>query len=111
MSNPDISCPDENSQPVTIFSIGHSSQSLETFFALLRLHEIQVLVDIRSSPYSKYVPHFNSNALVAAAEQTNITYMFMGQELGGRPDGNEFYDISGRVLYKRVAESAHFLYR
>jgi len=109
MSNPDISFQDENSQLVTIFSIGHSNQSLETFFALLRQHEIQVLVDVRSSPYSKYVPHFNSNALVAAAEQTDITYMFMGQELGGRPDGNEFYDISGRVLYKRVAESAHFL--
>ncbi len=109
MSNPDLSFPDENNQLVTIFSIGHSNQSLETFFALLRQHEIQVLIDVRSSPYSKYVPHFNSNALVASFEQAGIKYMFMGQELGGRPDGNEFYDVSGRVLYKRVAESAHFL--
>lgn len=109
MSNPDISFQDENSQPVTIFSLGHSNQSLETFFALLWQHEIQILVDVRSSPYSRYVPHFNSNALVAAAEQADITYMFMGQELGGRPAGNEFYDISGRVLYKRVTESAYFL--
>lgn len=109
MPNPDLSCQDENGQPVIIFSIGHSNQSLETFFALLRQHEIQVLIDVRSSPYSKYVPHFNRNAIVAATAQYGIEYIFMGQELGGRPDGSEYYDIKGRVLYKRVAESAHFL--
>ncbi len=109
MINTDTPFQDENSQPVTIFSIGHSNQSIETFFALLRQHEIEVLVDVRSSPYSKYVPHFNSNALAAATEQVEIKYIFMGQELGGRPDEDEFYDIDGRVLYKRVAESSLFL--
>ncbi len=109
MTNTDTPFQDENSQPLTIFSLGHSNQSMETFFALLRQHEIEVLVDVRSSPYSKYVPHFNSNALAAAAEQAEIKYIFMGQELGGRPDEDEFYDINGRVLYKRVAESSLFL--
>lgn len=109
MVNTDTSFQGENSQPLTIFSIGHSNQSMEAFFALLQQHEIQVLVDVRSSPYSKYVPHFNSNAIAIAACSAAIKYMFMGQELGGRPDGDEFYDIDGRVFYKRVAESPLFL--
>jgi uncharacterized protein (DUF488 family) len=100
---------DEIPESLTIFSIGHSNQSVEDFFALLRQYEIQVLVDVRSSPYSKYVPHFNGFALVTATEQAAIKYLFMGQELGGRPDGDEFYDLKNRVLYKRVAESAFFL--
>jgi len=109
MANTDIPFQDENRQLLTIFSIGHSNQSIETFFALLRQHEIEVLVDVRSSPYSKYVPHFNSTVLAVAIEQADIKYMFMGQELGGRPDGDEFYDVDGRVFYKRVAESSLFL--
>jgi uncharacterized protein (DUF488 family) len=80
---------DENNNLVTIFSIGHSNQSVEAFLSLLQQHEIQVLVDVRSSPYSKYVPHFNSTPLAATLKRTGIKYMFMGQELGGRPDGEE----------------------
>jgi len=49
---------ERDTKPVTIFSIGHSNQPLEAFLSLLQQHSIQVLVDVRSSPYSKYVPHF-----------------------------------------------------
>ncbi len=109
MANTNTSLGNENSELLTIFSIGHSNQSIETFLALLRQHGIQVLVDVRSSPYSKYVPHFNSTKLAVTVEQIDIEYKFMGQELGGRPDGDEFYDADDHVLYKRVAESALFL--
>ncbi len=51
---------------VVLFSIGHSNQSIEAFLELLRQHELQVLIDVRSSPYSKYVPHFNSAFLISA---------------------------------------------
>ncbi len=47
-------------QAVTVYSIGHSNQSVKAFLELLRTHGIQILIDVRSSPYSKYVPHFNS---------------------------------------------------
>jgi hypothetical protein len=48
---------------------------------LLEQHEIQVLVDVRSSPYSKHVPHFNSTPLAIAVKQADIKYLFMGKEL------------------------------
>jgi uncharacterized protein (DUF488 family) len=100
---------DKNNTPLTIFSIGHSNQSIEAFLALLRQYQIQVLVDVRSSPYSRYVPQFNSVPLAVAVRQVGIRYMFMGKELGGRPDGGEFYDTDGHVLYNRVAEASFFL--
>ena len=109
MVNTNTLLEDGNTESPTIFSIGHSNQSIETFLALLRQHEIQILIDVRSSPYSKYVPHFNSTKLAVAVEQANIEYKFMGEELGGRPDGDEFYDAENHVLYKRVAESPLFL--
>ena len=46
-----------------LWTIGHSNHPLETFLALLRRHEIEVLVDVRSSPYSGYCPHFNTEQL------------------------------------------------
>jgi uncharacterized protein (DUF488 family) len=100
---------DRNNKPVTIFSIGHSNQSVEAFLLLLQQHEIQVLVDVRSRPYSRYVAHFNSNLLAAAVRKAGIKYMFMGKELGGRPDGDEFYDDEGHVLYNHVAKASFFL--
>jgi uncharacterized protein (DUF488 family) len=100
---------DKDNKPLTIFSIGHSNQSIEAFLALLQQHQIQVLVDVRSSPYSKYVPQFNSTPLAVAVRQVGIKYMFMGKELGGRPDGDEFYDSDSHVLYNRVAEASFFL--
>jgi uncharacterized protein (DUF488 family) len=96
-------------QVVTVYSIGHSNQSVKAFLELLRTHGIQMLIDVRSSPYSKYVPHFNSSALAATVPQDNIKYLFMGDELGGRPNGDEFYDAQHHVLYSHVAASAVFL--
>jgi uncharacterized protein (DUF488 family) len=64
---------------------------------------------VRSSPYSRYVPHFNRLELEDAVERIGIQYLFMGDTLGGRPEGDEFYDDAGYVLYYRVAEATFFL--
>src|SRR5829696_9023919 len=95
--------------PRAILTIGHSNYSLEAFIELLRAHRIEVLVDVRSQPYSKYTPHFESRALKESLPAAGIKYLFMGKELGGRPDGDEFYDSEGFVLYSRLAESPLFL--
>jgi uncharacterized protein (DUF488 family) len=92
-----------------LFSIGHSNHSLETFLGLLKTHQIEVLVDARSHPYSKYASHFDNLALKAALSNAGIKYLYLGKELGGRPEGSEFYDADGHVLYSRVAESPIFL--
>jgi uncharacterized protein (DUF488 family) len=105
----DTSFRDSESQLVTIYSIGHSNQPLDAFLELLHKHNVQTLIDIRSHPYSRYVPHFNSPELGNSVRHSNIEYLFMGKELGGRPDGEEFYDADNHVMYSRVAESPLFL--
>jgi len=89
--------------------IGHSNHALETFLGLLKQHRIEVLVDARSRPYSNFAPHFDAGSLEEMLTRAGIRYLFLGRELGGRPNGEEFYDAEGHVLYWRVAESALFL--
>lgn len=92
-----------------LFSIGHSNHALETFLGLLKQHRIEVLVDARSHPYSKFAPQFDAGPLKKEVTGAGIKYLFLGKELGGRPSEDEFYDADGHVLYSRVAESPLFL--
>ena len=91
-----------------IFTIGHSNHPMEKFFGLLTQHSIRILVDSRSHPYSKYVPHFDREPLSSYLEARGVRYLYMGNELGGRPPEAEYYDAEGRVLYYRVAASDRF---
>lgn len=100
--------PDEESQPLVVYTIGHSNVALEALLALLARHEIGLLADVRSAPYSRFVPHFNRPSLEAAAKRAGITYRFMGDTLGGRPQGDDYYDADGHVLYGRVARAEWF---
>jgi uncharacterized protein (DUF488 family) len=92
----------------TVYTIGHSNQSLEAFLGLLKTHRIEILADVRSQPVSQYTPHFNSGPLKAEMLAAGVEYLFLGKELGGRPQGGKFYDEQGYVLYARVAEAPFF---
>lgn len=93
----------------TLYSIGHSNHTEENFLALLTQHGIEVLVDVRSQPFSRYNPQFNDSNLKRAVEAAGMRYLFMGDQLGGRPEGDEFLDDAGHALYYRMAESPAFL--
>ena len=93
---------------VSLFSIGHSNHPLERFLELLRLHAVEAVADVRSSPYSRYAPHFNARNFEGALAAVGVHYVFLGEELGGRPAEDEFYDDEGHVLYGRLAASDFF---
>jgi hypothetical protein len=92
-----------------VFTVGHSNHSADNFLGLLRGRGIEVVVDTRSHPYSRHAPHFNAHALEAALAGAGIGYRFLGGELGGRPEGGEYYDDLGRVDYALVRCSRPFL--
>ena len=94
--------------PTTIWTIGHSNHPLEVFLDLLVQHGIDAVVDVRSSPYSRYVSQFNREAIHAVLVDRAIQYVFLGDLLGGRVDDPRFYDDEGRVLYGQVAQSPGF---
>jgi uncharacterized protein (DUF488 family) len=94
--------------PQTLWSIGHSNHPIERFVELLRQHRIDVLVDVRTSPYSKYAGQFAREVLAAVLPREGVKYLFLGRELGGRPTGSRYYDPQGHVLYGTLAQSDLF---
>jgi uncharacterized protein (DUF488 family) len=92
-----------------VFTIGHSNHAAEKFFGLLKGHGIEVVVDTRSHPYSRHAPRFNARILEAALSREGIAYISLGSDLGGRPEGEVFYDDKGRVDYALVGRSRPFL--
>jgi uncharacterized protein (DUF488 family) len=92
----------------TIFTIGHSNLDLETFIKLLKANDIEVLVDVRSRPYSYFASQFNKIRIQKAIKPNKMKYLFLGKELGGMPEGSEFYDSEGHALYSKIAESPLF---
>jgi uncharacterized protein (DUF488 family) len=98
----------QNAERKTIFTIGHSNLDLEAFIKLLKANEINVLVDIRSNPYSRFAYQFNKDDIMKAIPASGIKYLYLGKELGGKPEGTEFYDSEGYVLYSRIADSPLF---
>jgi uncharacterized protein (DUF488 family) len=93
---------------MTIWTLGHSNHSLGRFVELLGGEQIEVLVDVRSYPYSRYAPHFNREELSAALGERGVGYVFMGDELGGRPAREEHYDAEGHALYEPMAQEPAF---
>jgi uncharacterized protein (DUF488 family) len=66
-----------------IWTIGHSTRSLNEFIELLIFYKIEILCDIRSYPGSKRHPHFNKENLNISLQKKNITYIHIPL-LGGR---------------------------
>jgi uncharacterized protein (DUF488 family) len=68
-----------------IWTVGHSNHSFERFAELLRGERIEGVVDVRSYPYSRIAPQFSREHLDEALRRIGVGYLFLGNELGGRP--------------------------
>lgn len=91
----------------TVFTIGHSTHSLERLVALLRQHAVTAVADVRSAPYSRFNPHFNRETLEVSLGEHGIKYVFLGRELGARSEDPSCYE-NGRVQYERLARTVLF---
>ncbi|MEI6310410.1 MAG: DUF488 domain-containing protein [bacterium] len=90
------------------YTIGHSNHPSEFLRSLLKQFQIDLLVDLRSHPYSKYAVQYNRETLQQALRGEGIDYRGEGQTLGGLPQDEEFYDAEGYVLYGEIAKSPAF---
>src|SRR4051794_9877424 len=68
---------------MTIWTIGHSTRSLDEFASLLEQHRIEVVADVRRFPGSRRLPQFQSAALADALAAHGIGYVWI-EALGGR---------------------------
>lgn len=90
-----------------VYTIGHSTHSLDAFASLLRRHGITAVADVRSTPFSRFNPQFNKDALARELKARGIKYVFLGRELGARSDDQSCYE-NGRVQYGRLAGTKLF---
>ncbi len=74
-------------QESIIWTIGHSTHTLEKFIDMLKSFKIELVADIRSFPGSRKFPHFNKEAMEISLPQNNIQYIHL-KNLGGRRKAN-----------------------
>lgn len=91
-----------------IYTIGHSTQSLDRFLNLLTSNGITAIADVRSAPYSRMNPQFNRESLKVALRAVGISYVYLGAELGARCDDQRCY-IAGKVQYDRLGARPEFV--
>jgi uncharacterized protein (DUF488 family) len=93
----------------TIYTIGHSVHAVDKFVDLLRAKGIDVLADIRTSPSSSFSPQFNQGDLKDALVARGIRYVFLGKELGGRPNGQHPTSLEDKMAtYRQVRATQEF---
>lgn len=90
------------------FTIGHSNHEASRFIDLLKIHKINCLGDVRSSPYSKFTPQFNKESLDAELKKEKILYVYLGSKLGGRYLDSALLYPNGIVNYNKVMEQEEF---
>jgi uncharacterized protein (DUF488 family) len=66
-----------------IWTIGHSTQSIDELIGLLQAHAVRLLVDVRTIPYSRRNPQFNTDALARGLADAGLKYSHL-PALGGR---------------------------
>lgn len=91
----------------TLFTIGHSTHSVEYFISLLKKHDVRAIYDVRSMPYSRHNPQFNREPLTEQLCTAGISYFFLGKELGARSDNPACY-IGGKVQYNYLVDEPSF---
>jgi uncharacterized protein (DUF488 family) len=67
----------------TLYTIGHSNHPIEAFLDLLRLHGVDVLVDVRTVPHSRRHPQVRKRDLARSCAAAGIAYRWRGDDLGG----------------------------
>ncbi|MEL7671988.1 DUF488 domain-containing protein [Methanobacterium sp.] len=90
-----------------IYMIGHSSMTQESFVDILKSFKIDIVVDVRSSPYSKFVSHFNRENIKKSLIENDMRYIFLGDYIGGKPRDNKYYE-NGKVNYRLISMSDRY---
>ncbi len=90
-----------------VYTVGHSDHSLERFVFLVKGAGITAIADVRSSPFSRFHNQFNREPLKKALQREGVQYVFLGKELGARPQDQSCYR-NGIAEYGLIAKTALF---
>lgn len=89
--------------PNNFYSIGYGNRQFADFMSLLFQYNIHTVVDIRSSPFSRFQPHYNRTSLENELPRHGIQYLYQGEHLGGKPKAEMFYHRSGALNHDLIS--------
>ena len=92
-----------------LYSIGYGNRTPVQLFDLVKSFNCSYLVDVRSVPYSRYHKEFNRDALEQSCSDFGLKYLYLGEQIGGKPDSDSMRDELGLANYEAMAQTPHFL--
>ena len=91
-----------------LYTIGYSGYNIDDFISSLIKADVNAVVDVRSSPFSKMFPDFNKDKIYLSLKKYHIYYIPMSTQLGARPHNYEVY-TDNHVDFIKMSESSSFL--
>lgn len=92
-----------------IFTIGHSNYSIDRFLDMLKFHNINCIVDIRGTPYSKYNVQYNKETISQTLTRKGYVYIYMGKEFAAQRGDKSLYTEEGYADFEKVVYDKDFL--
>jgi len=89
---------------MTIFTIGYSNKKIEEFISKLKENNIELVVDVRSRPFSRWNPKFSRPSLEKELKKHSIKYLFKGNNLGGLDENINFEANINQVIQLSLSQ-------
>lgn len=86
-----------------IYTIGHSTRTLEEFLNILKFYQIDIIIDVRHFPKSRHNPQFNKDELEKVLPETGIEYSWI-EKLGGFRHGGYIEYTTTQEFHDGVEE-------
>lgn len=92
-----------------IYTIGHSNYPVDRLIDMLKKYDINCVVDIRGTPYSKYNIQYNKETIKNTLTNAGFVYIYMAKELAAKRENKQSYNKEGYSDFEKVCKEADFL--
>ena len=81
-----------------VFTIGHSVRAISEFLQKLKENQIEILVDVRSYPRSRFQSQYNQKALADSLSDVGVFYIYRGKNLGGKEENIDYEETIDELV-------------
>ncbi|WP_294129247.1 DUF488 family protein [uncultured Clostridium sp.] len=92
-----------------IYTIGHSNYTVERLIDMLKHYNINCVVDIRGTPYSKYNIQFDKETIRYTLSKAGFIYIYMAKELAAKRINKQSYNEEGYSDFEKVIKENEFI--
>lgn len=91
-----------------VYAIGHSNYPFDKLINMLKKYNINCVIDIRQTPYSKYNTQYNKEVFSESLKEAGFTYIYMGKEFGATRQTKESYTSRGYADFEKAIQEEIF---